>query len=51
VYRDRLATGMARAPQAELQAIEQIHEAVEAIERNPNEALLLQALLLRLPAA
>ena len=28
-----------------------IHEAIEALERNPNEHLLLQALLLRLPAA
>ena len=51
VYRDRLATGKARDPQGELAAIGRIQEAVEAIDRNPNEALLLQALLLRLPLA
>jgi DNA polymerase III subunit delta' len=51
VYRDRLATGKARDPQAELRAIGRIQAAVEAIERNPNEPLLLQALLLALPIA
>jgi hypothetical protein len=51
VYRDRLATGTARDPRAELAAIGRIQDSVEAIDRNPNEALLLQALLLRLPLA
>jgi hypothetical protein len=27
-----------------------VHDAIESLERNPNEALLLQALLLRLPS-
>jgi hypothetical protein len=30
--------------------VQDIHQAIEALERNPNEHLLLQALLLRLPA-
>ena len=32
------------------EAVHDIHRAVEALERNPNEALLLQALLLELPS-
>ena len=38
-----------RRPDAYAQAVTRIHEAVEALERNPNEQLLLQALLWSLP--
>jgi len=30
--------------------VKRIHDALEALDRNPNEQLLLQALLLELPA-
>lgn len=49
-YRDRLATGEAHHAPSLAQAVVDVHDAVEALERNPNEALLLQALLLRLPS-
>lgn len=45
IYRDRLVASPSRPP---LAAIEAIRDANEALLRNPNEALLLQALLLRL---
>jgi hypothetical protein len=35
--------------QAWLKAVDRLHEAAEALVRNPSEALLLQALLLDLP--
>ena len=38
-----------RAPTASSRAVERIHDALEALERNPNETLLLQSLLLDLP--
>jgi DNA polymerase-3 subunit delta' len=47
-YRDAAATSDHPAPYVE--AVDAIHEAAEAIIRNPNEALLLQALFLRLPS-
>jgi DNA polymerase III subunit delta' len=43
--RDRLIDG---GSPSDLTAVAAIHEAIEALERNPNEALLLQHLLLRL---
>lgn len=51
VYRDALVHGTAARPEAAAHAVDRIHEALEALERNPNEALLLQHLLLDLPAA
>ena len=47
-YRDELVHGSSRAAEATA-AVHDIHAALEAMERNPNEALLLQALFLRLP--
>jgi DNA polymerase-3 subunit delta' len=47
-YRDELTAGGDRVADA-VAAVAAIHEALEALERNPNEALLLQALLLQLP--
>ena len=52
-YRDLLVAGVerpgGRRPDAYAHAVTRIHEAVEALERNPNEQLLLQALLWSLP--
>jgi DNA polymerase-3 subunit delta' len=48
-YRDALVDGSGPT-QASLEAVDAITEAAEALERNPNETLLLQALLVRLPA-
>lgn len=42
-YRDRLAT--APDPEPLLDSIQRLHDAAEAIDRNPNELLLLQALV------
>jgi DNA polymerase-3 subunit delta' len=51
VYRDRLVAGAeGRRALEDAQAVSRIHDALEALERNPNEPLLLQALLLELPA-
>lgn len=49
-YRDHLVAGSAR-PDGLVTAVGDIHRAIEALDRNPNEPLLLQALLLRLPSA
>jgi DNA polymerase III subunit delta' len=49
-YRDRLADGTLHDPAAGVTAVRTVHEAIEALDRNPNERLLLEALLLRLPA-
>jgi len=49
-YRDALVEGRVHQPAAAVGAVQDIHQAIEALERNPNEHLLLQALLLRLPA-
>jgi DNA polymerase III subunit delta' len=48
-YRDRLADGTLHDPASGVIAVRTVHEAIEAIDRNPNERLLLEALLLRLP--
>ena len=49
-YRDALVRGQLPRPDAGVAAVTRIHEALEAMERNPNETLLLQALLLDLPS-
>jgi DNA polymerase III subunit delta' len=49
-YRDRLAAGHAQRPEALVTAVARIHQAIDALERNPNESLLLQSLLWSLPA-
>jgi hypothetical protein len=41
--------GQVQRPDAIADAVTRIHQAMEAFERNPNEALLLQALLWSLP--
>ena len=48
-YRDRLVGGAAHRPEALVDAVTRIHDAVEALERNANEHLLLQSLLWSLP--
>lgn len=49
-YRDALVAGSAPRPESLARAVTRIHDALEALERNPNEPLLLQALLLDLPS-
>lgn len=49
-YRDALVDGSLPRPDAAGDAVAEVHRAIEAIERNPNEALLLQSLLWSLPA-
>jgi len=49
-YRDALVRGQLARPEAGATAVTRIHDALEAMERNPNETLLLQALLLELPS-
>jgi DNA polymerase-3 subunit delta' len=49
-YRDTLSTSPpVLGPRAALEAIALVDDAHQSLERNPNETLLLQALLLRLP--
>ncbi len=48
-YRDALLAGEMSRPDAAADAVRHIHEAMEVLERNPNEALLLQSLLWSLP--
>jgi DNA polymerase-3 subunit delta' len=48
-YRDALIGGSLPRPDAAAEAVQHIHQAMEAFERNPNEALLLQSLLWSLP--
>ena len=48
-YRDALVAGGVQRPDAIADAVTRIHRAMEAFEHNPNEALLLQALLWSLP--
>lgn len=50
VYRDALVAGNLPRPDGAVQAVRRIHQALEALDRNPNETLLLQALLLELPS-
>jgi DNA polymerase-3 subunit delta' len=49
-YRDALVEGRGHRPGAYVEAVHNVHDAIEALERNPNETLLLQNLLLHLPA-
>ncbi len=49
-YRDALVAGTAKRPEAAVRAVARVHESLEALQRNPNEVLLLQSLLLDLPA-
>ena len=49
-YRDALVQQRMPRPDAGVQAVHRIHEALDALDRNPNETLLLQALLLDLPS-
>jgi len=49
-YRDALAGGEAHHAPSLVEAVHEIHRAIESLERNPNETLLLQALLLKLPS-
>jgi DNA polymerase-3 subunit delta' len=49
-YRDALVAGTSHRPDSLVAAVERIHDAIEALERNPNETLLLQALLMELPS-
>jgi DNA polymerase-3 subunit delta' len=48
-YRDRLADGTLPDAGGGVAAVRAVHEAIESLERNPNERLLLGSLLLRLP--
>ncbi len=48
-YRDALVAGTVARPDAAADAVRHIHEAMETLERNPNEPLLLQSLLWSLP--
>lgn len=48
-YRDALVAGTVARPDAAADAVRHIHDAMETLERNPNEALLLQSLLWSLP--
>jgi len=48
-YRDALVAGGLERPDAAADAVHHVHEAMEVMERNPNEALLLQSLLWSLP--
>lgn len=48
-YRDAMIAGTVARPAAVAEAVTRIHRAMEAFERNPNEALLLQSLLWGLP--
>jgi DNA polymerase-3 subunit delta' len=48
-YRDALVAGRVARPDAAAEAVRDIHAAMEALERNPNEPLLLQSLLWSLP--
>jgi DNA polymerase-3 subunit delta' len=49
-YRDALVADRMPRPEAAAAAVSRITQALEALERNPNETLLLQALLLDLPS-
>ncbi|HQZ37005.1 MAG TPA: hypothetical protein PK020_21455 [Ilumatobacteraceae bacterium] len=49
-YRDKLVQGQSPRPEAVVHAVQRIHVALDALDRNPNETLLLQALLLDLPS-
>ena len=48
-YRDALVGDAPRHPAAIVAAVHDLHDAIEALDLNPNEHLLLQALFLGLP--
>ena len=48
-YRDALVANQLARPEAAAKAVQRIHVALDSLDRNPNESLLLQALLLDLP--
>ncbi|MEO6653519.1 MAG: hypothetical protein ABIP17_12780 [Ilumatobacteraceae bacterium] len=48
-YRDALVDSSVDRPESVAEAVRRIHRSMESFERNPNEALLLQALLWSLP--
>ena len=50
-YRDVLSSGSARDVEETAAAVHRIHGVLEALERNPNERLILENLLWSLPAA
>lgn len=50
VYRDAAVAGTGVHPDVHVRAVERVHAALDALERNPNETLLLQHLLLDLPS-
>lgn len=50
VYRDAAVAGTGIHPEVYVHAVERVHVALDALERNPNETLLLQHLLLDLPS-
>jgi DNA polymerase-3 subunit delta' len=49
VYRDALVADTAPHPDSVIDAVHRIHQAIEALDNNPNETLLLQSLLWSLP--
>ncbi|MDP2292042.1 MAG: hypothetical protein Q8M22_12705 [Actinomycetota bacterium] len=49
-YRDALVQQRLTRPDAAVHAVQRIHQSLDALDRNPNEALLLQSLLLDLPS-
>jgi DNA polymerase-3 subunit delta' len=49
-YRDALVVGQLTRPDSVVAAVRRVHHALEALDRNPNEMLLLQSLLLDLPS-
>ena len=49
VYRDRLVSGDVTRVEPMVRAVERVHQTLERLDRNPNEQLQLQALLLALP--
>lgn len=48
-YRDALVADTAPHPDSVVDAVHRIHQAIEALDNNPNETLLLQSLLWSLP--
>ncbi|HQV56572.1 MAG TPA: hypothetical protein PKV27_01070 [Ilumatobacteraceae bacterium] len=48
-YRDALVARTAARAEGPVSAVSRIHQSIAALERNPNETLLIQALLLDLP--
>ena len=48
-YRDALVAGDIQRPDSVVGAVTRLHKAIDDFTRNPNELLLLQALLLDLP--